>query len=129
VPVALSQRVINALKADPKTVELRSQAQHFYNLGARTMELFEGEEMIDVLTDVSARNTSANCLALTCALQKTFKKRAAGIADHAHNARGAMGDGVDFLRGLDETERQLFRVAHDSAKAVKRWMTNDKQTQ
>jgi GINS complex subunit 3 len=55
VPAALSQRVINALKADPKTVELRSQAQHFYNLGARIMELFEGEEMIDILTDVRDR--------------------------------------------------------------------------
>lgn len=28
------------------------------------------------------------------------------IADHAHNSRGALGDGVEFLRGLDETERQ-----------------------
>jgi GINS complex protein len=56
VPAALSQRVINALKADAKTVELRSQAQHFYNLGAKIMELFEGEEMVDVLTDVCGRN-------------------------------------------------------------------------
>lgn len=38
--------------------------------------------------------------------RKTFKKRAAEIADHAHNSRGAVGEGVDFLRGLDETERQ-----------------------
>lgn len=58
---------------------------------------------------------------------KTFKKRAAEIADHAHNPRGAMGDGVDFLRGLDETERRLFRAAHDSAKAMKQWMANTKQ--
>ncbi|KAF7503978.1 DNA replication protein [Endocarpon pusillum] len=109
VPAALSQRVVNALKADPKTVELRSQAQHFYNLGARIMELFEGEEMIDVLTN-------------------TFRKRAAEIADHAHNARGAVGEAVDFLRGLDETERQLFRAAHDNAKAVRQWLANNKQT-
>ncbi len=38
-------------------------------------------------------------------IEKTFKKRAAEIADHAHNPRGAVGDGADFLRGLDETER------------------------
>lgn len=59
---------------------------------------------------------------------KTFKKRAAEIADHAHNPRGAMGEGADFLRGLDETERQLFRAAHDSGKAMKEWMANSKQT-
>jgi len=28
------------------------------------------------------------------------------IADHANNPRGALGDGVEFLRGLDDTERQ-----------------------
>lgn len=110
MPAALSQRVVNALKADPKTVDLRAQAQHFYSLGARIMELFEEEEMVDVLTT-------------------TFRERAAEIADHAHNPRGAMGEGVHFLRGLDETERQLFRAAHDGAKAVRQWMANNKQTQ
>ena len=44
---------MNALKADPKTVDLRAQAQHFYNIGARMLELFEEEEMVDILTDVS----------------------------------------------------------------------------
>ena len=53
LPQALSQRVMNALKADPKTVDLRAQAQHFYNIGARMLELFEEEEMVETLTDVS----------------------------------------------------------------------------
>lgn len=52
-PSALSQRVLNALKADPRTVDLRALAPHFYNLGARILELFEEEEMIEVLSDVS----------------------------------------------------------------------------
>ena len=51
-PAALSQRVVNALKADPKVVELRAQAPHFYALGARVLELFEEEEVGDVLTEV-----------------------------------------------------------------------------
>jgi GINS complex subunit 3 len=59
---------------------------------------------------------------------QTFKKRAADIADHAHNHRGALGEGADFLRGLDETERQLFRAGHDSAKAVRDWATNLNKT-
>lgn len=37
---------------------------------------------------------------------KTFKARAAVIADQAHNPRGALGEGADFMRGLDENERQ-----------------------
>ncbi|EFQ85849.1 hypothetical protein PTT_19069 [Pyrenophora teres f. teres 0-1] len=107
-PSALSPRVLNALKADPRTVDLRALAPHFYNLGARILELFEEEEMIEVLSD-------------------TFKARAALIADQAHNPRGALGEGADFMRGLDENERQLFRAAHDSAKGVRTWMADLKK--
>jgi hypothetical protein len=48
------------------------------------------------------------------AAAQTFKKRAVEIADHAHNLRGAFSDGVGFLQGLDETERQRMSfVAND----------------
>lgn len=53
LPSSLSSRVLNALKADPRTVDLRAQAPHFFSLGARMLELFEEEEMVDVLIDVS----------------------------------------------------------------------------
>lgn len=49
---------------------------------------------------------------LTTAQIQTFKKRAAEIADHAHNPRGAVGEGVEFLRGLDETERQCMCMCY-----------------
>lgn len=39
-------------------------------------------------------------------LLQTFKKRAADIADYANNPRGGFGEGTEFLRGLDEAERQ-----------------------
>ncbi|KAJ9607357.1 DNA replication protein [Cladophialophora chaetospira] len=106
-PVPLQQRVINALKADPKTVDLRSQAPHFYALGARIMDLFEDGKVLDTLLD-------------------TFKERASEIADQAHNPRGALGDGAEFLRGLDEKERQLFKAAHEGPKSVRAW-TQDLQ--
>jgi GINS complex subunit 3 len=40
------------LKADPRTVDLRALAPHFYTLGARILDLFEEDEMIEVLSDV-----------------------------------------------------------------------------
>lgn len=52
IPVALSPRVQNALKADPRTVELRSLATHFYGLGERVLGLFEEEVLCDVLVSV-----------------------------------------------------------------------------
>ncbi len=66
------------------------------------MELFEEEEIVDVLTE-------------------TFKKRAAEIADHASNLRGVR-EGVEFLRGLDVMEEGLFRGTHESGKGVRGWM-------
>jgi len=102
---------MNALKADPKSVHLRSLAQNFYGLAERILELFEEEEVCDVLLD-------------------TFRKRAAEISDHASNAghsqRGGGGgvgnDSAEFLHGLDEAERELFRKAHDSSKVMRTWM-------
>lgn len=52
LPPALSARVMNALKADPRSVDLRALAPHFYNLGARMLELFEEDEMVEVLSEV-----------------------------------------------------------------------------
>lgn len=79
LPAALSQRVINALKADPRTVDLRAQAPHFYNLGTRILELFEEEEMVDVLIDVgcSKPNSASGTYLLTTSdrhLKKGLRK-------------------------------------------------------
>ena len=88
VPSSLSPRVINALKADPRAVDLRALALHFYGLGIKTWELLSDDEKVcDVLA-------------------QSFKVRAREISDHAHNPRGALGEGADFLRSLDEMERQ-----------------------
>ena len=112
LPPSLAPRVMNALKADPKSVDLRVLSQNYYSLGMRMLELFEEEEVCDVLTN-------------------SWKTRAAEISDHASNAgqgnRGGGGgvgsaDGVEFLRGLDDSERDLFRAAHDSSKATRSWM-------
>ena len=52
-PAPLQQRVVNALKADPRTVDLRAQAPQYYSLGAKILDLFEDEELADVLMEVN----------------------------------------------------------------------------
>ena len=53
MPTALGLRVMNALRADPKSVDVRAQALFFYGLGERMLELFEEEAMGELLTDVN----------------------------------------------------------------------------
>ena len=52
-PESLSTRVLNALKADARTVELRGLAPHFYGLAIRFLECYEEEEIVDILSAVS----------------------------------------------------------------------------
>lgn len=46
------------MKADAKTVDLRGLAAHFYELAARILELFEEEEIVDVLSEVRQMRSS-----------------------------------------------------------------------
>ncbi|AEO68372.1 ad306379-6fe3-4a3e-a11f-8ac77e89275a [Thermothielavioides terrestris] len=125
LPRALGNDVLQALKADPRAVPLRDQSAHFYALATRMMELSEEQE-------------------LPAVLRRTFVTRASEIALHARKVGGVGhskgkgaaeegsnlgigGAGDEFLRGLDEWERNLFRKAHDGAKAGKEWMEGVKK--
>lgn len=111
LPASFAPHVINALKADPKSVDLRALAPNFYGLGARVLELFEEQEICDVLI-------------------QTWRARAKEIDDHARHAgtsqRHVGSSGVEFLRGLDEAERNLFRASHDGCKALGIWIGEKK---
>lgn len=57
LPASIAPRVLNALKADARTVDLRALAAHFYGLAARVLDLFEEEEVVDVLSEVRGSST------------------------------------------------------------------------
>lgn len=74
------------------------------------MELFDEDDVLNVLTD-------------------SWKKRAVELGDFASTVGGKEGGGqgkgdkqTEFLRGLEEGERELFRRSHESAKAMRKWM-------
>jgi GINS complex subunit 3 len=113
LPSALSNEVVQALKADPRAVPLRDQSAHFFGLGTRMLDLFEDGQ-------------------LSAVLRKTFVTRAADVGLHARKAGdegagGVIGSGEEFLRGLDEWERALFRKSHTGVKASKEWMASVKK--
>jgi GINS complex subunit 3 len=73
-PAALQPRVIHALEADPKSVDLRAQAPHFYALGAKILDLFEDDYITDVLLDVR----ESDCLCLIQQANKHIDLQEAG---------------------------------------------------
>ena len=76
LPASLAPRVLNALKANPRTVDLRSLAPHFYELAARALDLFDEDEIVDVLTEVSsAVAVGLKCLAHFCRHSKLEQLR------------------------------------------------------
>lgn len=88
LPPSLSPRVLNALKADPKTVDLRSLEVHFFQGAARILELLEEEVVGEVVAGA-------------------FLRRAKEVGDCAGRvgATPTQGGGEGFLRGLEEWER------------------------
>ncbi|KAI1433998.1 hypothetical protein GGR50DRAFT_664879 [Xylaria sp. CBS 124048] len=112
MPSSLSNEVMSALKADPRAVPLRDQSHNLYSLGARMLDLFDEKEVCAVL-------------------RRSFVTRAADIALHAGKAGATddmgVGAGEEFLRGLEEWERKLFKKAHDGAKGTKEWMEGIKK--
>lgn len=67
-------------------MDLRAQSAYFYAFTAKFLEWTDREDLLQVIID-------------------TFRSRVARLADHAHNPQGALNEGLEFLRGLDETER------------------------
>lgn len=103
LPSCLSDTVISALRADPRAVALRDQNVHLYGVGVRMLDLFDERELGQVL-------------------RRTFVVRAGDVGLHARKAEdGVGGQGEEFLRGLEEWERGLFRRAHEGVRGAKEW--------
>ena len=110
LPPCLSDEVISALKADPRAVTLRDQSAHFYGIGVRMLDLFDERE-------------------LGAVLRETFVVRAGDVGLHARKAEeGVGGQSQEFLRGLEEWERGLFRRGHEGVKGAKEWMEKVKKS-
>ena len=122
LPSSLRPEVMAALKADARAVPLRDQSAHFFALGANALELLDAFEL---LSGIEAAKV----------LRESFARRAAEVQVHSRMAgedsgSGAgpgLGTGEEFLRGLDEWERNLFRRAHEGSKSVREWMESLKR--
>ncbi|CAK7211461.1 DNA replication protein [Sporothrix curviconia] len=154
LPPALRHDVVQALKADPRAVPLRDQSAHFYSLATRMLDLFEDADLAAVLRDAFVgRTDDIGMHARKVGGQSASSGSGAGGSGGPNNGAGGRGgpslsgDGADrkddpgntssnlgvgyvgqeFLRSLDEWERQVFRQAHDGAKAGREFVDNVKR--
>ena len=144
LPPPLRDEVVQALKADPRAVPLRDQSAHFYALATRMLDLFEDADLAAVLR--SAFVGRADDIALHArkvggqATGDTSTSTSGGgngahasdpdKKDDQGNTSSNLGTGhagQEFLRGLDEWERKVFRQTHDGAKAGREFVDNVKR--
>ncbi|KAJ7095194.1 hypothetical protein B0H15DRAFT_828465 [Mycena belliarum] len=115
MPPAFGSKVRNALKAEPCSVRLSALVGAgglWYGFGKTIMEMLDKkQEMSDLLTT-------------------TFRKRLVEVIDQAQHFAalgpaggvGPSGDSAQsFREGLDATERELFALAQEGSKRMKRW--------
>lgn len=102
-PAAFSNRVCNALKATPQSLDLRAHSPFFYAFAHKYLAWTEREDLLDIVVD-------------------TFRARVAKVFDQAQSpgtGTGGSGSGsgpgggggsvapedIEFLQGLDDLER------------------------
>ncbi|KAJ4472294.1 hypothetical protein J3R30DRAFT_3524280 [Lentinula aciculospora] len=119
IPQPFSNKVRNALRAEPRSVRLSNL------VGAGTGWYVFGKTIMDMLGDEQGVEMSEMLVA-------TFKGRLVDVIDQAQHfaALGPVGGGgsggVDsapqmFREGLDTTERELFVSAQESSRRMRKW--------
>ncbi|KAJ7638615.1 hypothetical protein FB45DRAFT_406944 [Roridomyces roridus] len=117
MPPAFGSKVRNALKAEPCSVRLASL------VGAGGLWYGFGKTILEMLADEGKQEMSN-------LLTNTFRKRLVEVIDQAQHFAalgpaggvGPTGDSAQsFREGLDATERELFALAQEGSKRMKRW--------
>jgi len=105
VPRYYTQKYRNYLKADPKSVDVRSACPVYYTLGMRLSPWLNAED-----------NLQEN---LKDDLIETLVERYFNILDTSLNSQD--DDNSNFIKPLTDEERQLFGLSYSSAADFEQW--------
>lgn len=86
-PEVFSNKVLNALKSDPKSVDLHTRCSVFFWLAERWISIFGDEDLADTI-------------------MKALRSRAVEVSDIAHSQRGLLGDASEIMFKLDDFENK-----------------------
>ncbi|CAK7898113.1 DNA replication complex GINS protein Psf3p [[Candida] anglica] len=102
-PDFISQKVLNAIKANPLTVDLHSILTNYYKLSEKWAAMFNDAELAQVISTM-------------------LKERAFEINNYACNANKSTNN--NFLYSLDEFEKALYKKTATSNKQMRQWIKN-----
>lgn len=99
-PDFISAKVLNAIRADPKSVDLHRIMANYYKVCEKWAGMFNEKELIDVVMIM-------------------LKERAMEIDNYASNTVKHVS--TPFLLSLDEFEKDLYRMTYESKKLMRLW--------
>lgn len=113
LPSCFGERIRNDLDASALSVNVKQLSSYFYQLGTYIVQLTGNTPELN-LTDV---------------LTNTLINRISAIIDHAETAKSSnRTDQSKFLLGLDETEKNIYKLAKGSMSTMDLWHTKRKST-
>ncbi|EDO15302.1 hypothetical protein Kpol_1038p8 [Vanderwaltozyma polyspora DSM 70294] len=120
-PDFLSNKVINAIKTSPESLDLHSINSHFIELANKWIALFGDTDLANVIYDLTlARsielNNHASSVALELASNKPDNSNKDSIYQDGNNIN------TPFLLSMDEFEKKIYKKSHNSYKDTKKWL-------
>lgn len=138
-PESFSQKVTNAIKTDPVSLDLHSINPHFYELALKWCALYADKDLAEIVSNLLIqRSQEINNFAYSTAIQnKNINSIGSitasnGINDsknsnhNSNNSNTHLLASSSFLMTLDELEKQVYKKSHESYKDSKRWMYQNK---
>ncbi|KAI9012745.1 hypothetical protein BC832DRAFT_589730 [Gaertneriomyces semiglobifer] len=101
LPVCFGHRVRNDLAASPMAVNLNRLCPYFYRFGVKIINL-----VVDAM--------------LPTILSNALKARLPLIMDYTQTSK-LRTDRSDFIMTLDETEKDIYKLGHESASQMTQW--------
>lgn len=122
-PETFSLKVINAIKTDPKALDLHSINPHFFQLAIKWCALYTEKELAQVVTDLLlARAQEINNYAYSTSVQTQNIDAINTTTNSNVKLNNIAASSSTFLLTLDELEKRIYKTSHNSYKDSKKWL-------
>ncbi|KAI8817972.1 DNA replication complex GINS protein psf3 [Fimicolochytrium jonesii] len=101
LPKCFNQRVRDDISASPTSVNLNRLCPYYYRFGVNIINLIVDAALPEVLS-------------------QAFKARLPCIMDYTQTSR-LRTDRSEFIHSLDETERELYKLGHETVMEMMQW--------